>query len=69
VVDVSLIAVMGGLCVANGDTNALGFGMACKPSAVPLGATAFQLHDAVDQSKAPLLAGFPYLATPIGGTK
>jgi hypothetical protein len=69
VVDISLIAMMGGLCVANGDTNALGFGTACRPSAVPLGATAFQLHDAVDQSRAPLLTGFPYLATPIGGTQ
>lgn len=68
VVDISLIAVMGGLCMANGDTNALGFGTACRPSAVPLGATAFQLHDAVDQSRLPLLAGFPYLATPLGGT-
>ncbi|MGY4827427.1 DUF4331 domain-containing protein [Sphaerotilaceae bacterium SBD11-9] len=68
VVDISLVAVMGGLCMANGDNNALGFGAACKPSAVPLGATAFQLHDAVDQSKAPLLAGFPYLFTPVGGT-
>lgn len=69
VVDISLIAVMGGLCVANGDNNALGFGTACRPSAVPLGATAFQLHDAVDQSRATLLPGFPYLATPIGGTR
>jgi hypothetical protein len=69
VVDISLVAVMGGLCLANGDTNAFGFGTACKPSAVPLGATAFKLHDAVDQAKAPLLGGFPYLYTPIGGTK
>ncbi|WOB08943.1 DUF4331 domain-containing protein [Piscinibacter gummiphilus] len=69
VVDISLIAMMGGLCVANGDMNTLGFGAACRPSAVPLGATAFQLHDAVDQSRATLLPGFPYLATPIGGTQ
>lgn len=69
VVDISLVAVMGGLCMANGDTNAFGFGAACKPSAVPLGATAFKLHDAVDQAVVPLLAGFPYLNTPIGGTK
>ncbi len=68
VVDISLVAVMGGLCMANGDTNALGFGTACKPSAVPLGATAFRLHDAVDQAVVPLLPGFPYLNTPIGGT-
>ncbi len=69
VVDISLVAVMGGLCMANGDTNAFGFGAACKPSAVPLGATTFKLHDAVDQAVVPLLAGFPYLNTPIGGTK
>ena len=69
VVDISLVAVMGGLCVANGDTDALGFGPACKPSAVPLGATAFNLHDAVDQAVVPLLPGFPYLATPLPGSK
>lgn len=69
VVDVSLVAVMGGLCMANGSTDALGFGAACKPAAVPLGATAFKLHDAVDQAVVPLLPGFPYLNTPIPGTK
>ena len=69
VVDISLVAVMGGLCVANGTTDALGFGAACKPSAVPLGATAFKLHDAVDQAVVPLLLGFPYLNTPIPGSK
>ncbi|OYU91304.1 MAG: hypothetical protein CFE45_23630, partial [Burkholderiales bacterium PBB5] len=69
VVDISLVAVMGGLCVANGDGNALQFGAACKPSAVPLGATAFMLHDAVDQAVVPLMSSFPYLATPMGGTQ
>jgi hypothetical protein len=69
VVDISLVAVMGGLCIANGDTDALGFGPNCKPSAVPLGATAFKLHDAVDQAVVPLLPGFPYLATPTPGAK
>jgi hypothetical protein len=67
VVDISLVAVMGGLCVANGNTNALGFGTACNPSAVPLGMTAFKLHDAVDQAVVPLLPGFPYLNTPNAG--
>ena len=67
VVDISLVAVMGGLCMANGDTNAFGFGVACKPSAVPLKETAFRLHDAVDQAVVPLLPGFPYLDTPIPG--
>ncbi len=69
VVDISLVAVMGGLCVANGDTDKLGFGPACKPSAVPLGATAFTLHDGVDQAVVPLLPGFPYLNTPIPGAQ
>ena len=64
VVDVALVAVMGGLCMANGTTNALGFGAACTPSAVPLGATSLNLHDAVDQAVVPFLAGFPYLNTP-----
>ena len=69
VVDISLVAVMGGLCVANGNTNALGFGSDCNPGKVPLGATAFRLHDAVDQAVVPLLPGFPYLFTPIPGSK
>lgn len=75
IVDISLIAVMGGLCVANGDTNALGFspglGAAntCNPTVAPLGTTAFDLHDAVDQAVVPLLPGFPYLNTPIPGAR
>jgi hypothetical protein len=68
VVDITLIAAMGGLCVANGTTDAFGFGAACNPSAVPLGATAFQLNDTVDQAAQPFLPGFPYLNTPIPGT-
>jgi len=67
VVDISLVAMMGGLCMANGTTDALGFGPKCKPSAVPLGATAFKLHDAVDQAVTPFLPGFPYLNTPTPG--
>jgi hypothetical protein len=67
VVDISLVAVMGGLCMANGNGNALGLGVNCKPAAVPLGATAFKLHDAVDQAVAPFLPGFPYLNTPLPG--
>jgi hypothetical protein len=69
VVDISLVAVMGGLCVANGNANALGFGAACNPSQVPLGATAFKLHDGVDQAVVPLLPGFPYLFTPLPGAQ
>jgi hypothetical protein len=68
VVDISLVAVMGGLCMANGTTNALGFGTACTPSAVPLGATAFNLNDTVDQAQSTFLSGFPYLNTPVAGT-
>ena len=68
VVDITLIAAMGGLCVANGTTNAFGFGAACNPSAVPLGQTAFALNDTVDQAAQPFLPGFPYLNTPIPGT-
>ena len=67
VVDISLVAVMGGLCVANGNGNSLGFGTACNPGAVPLGMTSFKLHDAVDQAVVPLLSGFPYLNTPNPG--
>jgi hypothetical protein len=69
VVDIALVAVMGGLCVANGTANTLGFGTDCNPSKVPLGSTAFALHDAVDQAVVPLLPGFPYLNTPIPGAR
>ena len=69
IVDISLVAVMGGLCMANGDTNAFGFGADCKPSNVPLGATSFRLHDAVDQAVVPLLTKFPYLSTPTPGAQ
>ena len=69
VVDISLVAVMGGLCMANGNNNALGFGLECNPGKVPLGATAFALHDAVDQAVVPLLPGFPYLNTPKPGSR
>jgi len=75
VVDISLIAVMGGLCVANGNADTYKFGAACKPSAAPLGAAVFGLHDGVDQAGAkvkangPLLPAFPYLGTPLPGAK
>lgn len=69
VVDISLVAVMGGLCMANGTTDALGFGTACNPSAVPLKATVFNLNDTVDQAVRPLLTSFPYLNTPLPGAK
>ena len=69
VVDISLVAMMGGLCMANGNGNALGFGLDCNPSKVPLGTTAFKLHDAVDQAAVPLPNAFPYLPTPLPGAR
>ncbi len=69
VVDISLVAVMGGLCMANGTNDAFKFGADCNPSKVPLKADAFKLHDAVDQAVVPLLAGFPYLNTPLPGSR
>ena len=75
VVDISLIAVMGGLCVANGDTDTYKFGATCKPSAAPLGTAVFNLHDGVDQAgpkvkaAGPLLTAFPYVGTPLPGAQ
>ncbi len=75
VVDISLIAVMGGLCVANGNADTYKFGAACKPSAAPLGAAVFGLHDGVDQAgpkvkaNGPLLPVFPYVGLPIPGAR
>ena len=77
VVDIALIATVGGLCVINGDNDALKLNSvpgvpsltsACKPSNVPLGATAANIHDAVDQATVPFLPGFPYLNTPNAGS-
>jgi hypothetical protein len=69
VVDISLVVAMGGLCMANGNNNAFGFGGDCNPSKVPLGATSYKLHDGVDQAVQPFLPGFPYLNTPLPGAK
>jgi hypothetical protein len=75
VVDISLVAVMGGLCVANGAADAFGFGAACNPSAVPLGTAVYGLHDGVDQAgpkvraAGPLLPAFPYAGTPLPGAQ
>jgi len=77
VVDIALVAVLGGLCVINGDNNALGLNgvpgvpsltSACKPSSVPLGATSANVHDGVDQATVPFLTRFPYLNTPNSGS-
>ncbi len=78
VVDIALVAMLGGLCVINGDNNALGFNTvpgvpsltsACKPSSVPLGANSAAVHDGVDQFEVPFLSTFPYLNTPNSGSK
>jgi hypothetical protein len=69
VVDVALVAVMGGLCMLNGDGNGLQLGAECKPANVPLGATSLKLHDAVDQAQVPLMPAFPYLMTPRAGAR
>jgi hypothetical protein len=77
VVDIALVAMLGGLCVINGDNNALGLNgvpgvpsltSECKPSRVPLGADSAKVHDAVDQAVVPFLAAFPYLNTPNAGS-
>ncbi len=78
VVDIALVAMLGGLCMANGDNDALklnsipgvaGVTSACKPSSVPAGAASLDVHDGVDQAVVPFLAGFPYLNTPLAGSR
>ncbi len=77
VVDISLVAVMGGLCVANGTNNGLGLNTvpgtslssACNPDSVPLGQTSLTLHDAVAQEQVLFLDRFPFLNTPIPGAR
>ena len=78
VVDVALVAVLGGLCVANGNDDKFklnsipgvaGVTSECRPGAVPLGNTALDVHDAVDQAVVPLLPGFPYLNNPNPGAQ
>jgi hypothetical protein len=78
VVDIALVAMLGGLCMANGDGDAFklnsipgvaGVTSACKPSSVPAGAASLDVHDAVDQAVVPFLAGFPYLNTPLPGSQ
>ncbi|MCY7369927.1 MAG: DUF4331 domain-containing protein [Polaromonas sp.] len=77
VVDIALVAMVGGLCVINGDADTLklnsipgvaGVTSACRPASVPLGATAANIHDAVDQATVPFLLTFPYLNTPNAGS-
>jgi hypothetical protein len=78
VVDIALVAMLGGLCMANGDGDTLklnsipgvsGVTSACKPSSVPAGAASLDVHDGVDQAVVPFLGGFPYLNTPLPGSQ
>jgi hypothetical protein len=78
VVDIALVAMLGGLCVINGDNNGLGLNgipsvtgvtSMCKASSVPLGATSAAVHDGVDQAVVPFLGSFPYLNTPNAGSQ
>jgi Domain of unknown function (DUF4331) len=78
VVDIALVAMLGGLCVINGDNDGLklnsipgvnGVTSACKASSVPLGATSASVHDGVDQAVVPFLTSFPYLNTPNAGSQ
>lgn len=78
VVDIALVAMLGGLCMANGDNDTYKFNSipgvagvtsACKPSSVPAGSTSFNVHDAVDQAVVPFLTSFPYLNTPNPGAR
>jgi hypothetical protein len=78
VVDIALVAMLGGLCMANGDGDTFKLNSipgvasvtsACKPASVPAGAASLDVHDAVDQAVVPFLAGFPYLNTPLPGSQ
>ena len=78
VVDIALVAMLGGLCVANGnaDTYKLnsipgvaGVSSECRPGAVPTGNTSLDVHDGVDQAVVPFLPGFPYLNNPNPGSQ
>ncbi len=78
VVDIALVAMLGGLCVINGDNDGLklnsipgvaGVTSQCKASSVPLGATSAAVHDGVDQAVVPFLTTFPYLNTPNAGSQ
>jgi Domain of unknown function (DUF4331) len=78
VVDIALVAMLGGLCVINGTGNSLGLNgvpgvpsltSPCAPASVPLGATSAAVHDGVDQAVVPFLTRFPYLSTPLAGSQ
>lgn len=77
-VDISLVAVLGGLCLLNGTNNALALNgvpgvpsltSTCAPASVPAGNAAATVHDGVDQAVVPFLDRFPYLNTPLSGSR
>jgi len=63
VVDLTLRAAMGALCVRTGATDTLQVG--CKPSDAPTGALLFT--DGVRKTSVNFGATFPYLTTPVSG--
>jgi hypothetical protein len=76
VVDIALVATLGGLCALNGDGDANTLGLStfggetslCNPSSLNLPATAvLSIHDGVDQATVPFKNVFPYLNTPKPG--
>lgn len=79
VVDIALVAMLGGLCVINGTTDVLKLNGVpgipsitsnCAPASVPLpGTTSANVHDGVDQAVVPFLTRFPYLNTPVAGSQ
>ena len=78
VVDIALVAMLGGLCVINGDNDSLRLNSVpgvdslrsnCRTGSVPLGAISARTHDGVDQAVVPFLAVFPYLNNPLPGSR
>ena len=78
VVDIALVAVLGGLCMANGTADTYKFNSipgvpgvtsACNPNSVPAGNASLTVHDGVDQAVVPFLGSFPYLNTPVAGSQ
>jgi Domain of unknown function (DUF4331) len=69
VVDITLIAATGGVCTQPVIDAGLVLGGDCIPANVPAGNTTLKFTDKADQEKVVLLDRFPYLNTPVGGTK
>ncbi len=69
VVDITLIAATGGVCTQPVIDAGVALGGDCTPANVPAGNTTLKFTDKADQEKVILLDRFPYLNTPVGGTK